>query len=78
MYVLNKYITCVLKFTVNLRKSFGKGPSIGGFQRFESVCLSLFLRLCRTSGNLKLVTISIFINYVIHNIPFKLKLSIKH
>lgn len=29
--------TCALQLTVSLRKSLGKGPSIGGFQRFEPI-----------------------------------------
>lgn len=57
--------TCALQFTDSLRKSLGKGPSIGGFQRFDPVCRSFLLRLWRTSGNLKPID-HLLIN--IHNV----------
>jgi len=59
--VAKKYtFTCdvLLPLFVILRKSVGKGPSIGGFQRLNEeppIFRAVFLpRLCSTSGNLKI------------------------
>lgn len=64
--IIQLMFTCALQFTVSLRKSLGKGPSNGGFQRFGPICRSFLLRLWRTSGSLKPIDyLSINIHYVV-------------